>query len=109
MHEIIAPDMIGILWSQPDTCSVTQPEPPPLWWFHRHFQPLSSPQSLDTLVIHMLTSISEQCSDTPVAVAAKLADKLNHVRHKSIFICPTFGLLPLCGLMLAQDTTGSTL
>ena len=43
MHKVIAPHMIAMLRPEPDARSIVQPEPPFLWLFHRHFQPLSSP------------------------------------------------------------------
>ena len=49
MNEVIAPDMVTVLWSQPDARIVIQPEPPFPGLLHWHFEPLASPKTFDTL------------------------------------------------------------
>ena len=56
---VIRPDMIAVLWPQPHTGSVIQPEPPFLRLFHRYFQPLTSPQAFNALVIYLPAGISQ--------------------------------------------------
>jgi hypothetical protein len=107
MHEVVRPDMVAMLRPQPDARPVIQPEPPLLWLFHWHFQPLSSPQPFDALVVHMPASISQQRSDPTIAVAAILPGQFDHVGNQSLFISTTNWHLTLCGSVLSQNATRS--
>jgi hypothetical protein len=107
MHEVIAPHVITVFGLKTDTRSVIQPEPAFLGLFHWYFQPLSSPQPFDALVIHMPAGISQQRSYPTIAVAAILSGQLDHVRDKAILISSPHGHLTLCGSVLSQNATRS--
>jgi hypothetical protein len=72
--------MIAVFRPQPNARPIIEPEPPLLWLFHWYFQPLSPPQPLHALVIHMPACISQQRRDPTVAISAILTGQLNHIR-----------------------------
>src|SRR5687768_13481387 len=70
LHEVIAPDVVGLFGSHPDTGSIVEPQTPSLGLFSRHFQPLPSPDTLDPLVVdHPAGGRAQEFCDLPVAVA----------------------------------------
>ncbi len=109
MNEVIAPDMVAVLRPQPDARSVVQPEPALLRLFCRYFQPLSPPQSLDTLVVDLPACVPQQCRNPALAVATVLAGQLDHVRNQVGLVSPTSRQFPLRRTMLAQHTAGASL
>jgi len=86
-----------------------QPQSPFLRLFHWHFKPLTSPQAFDTLVIHLPACISQQGSNPSIAISAVLAGQLNHVRDQALLVSTSLWHSPLCGSVLAQNTTNATL
>ena len=85
--------------------TIIEPEPPLLWLFHWHFKPLASPQAFHTFVIHLPACISQQSSNSAVAISTVLACQLNHIRDQAFFVCPSAWQSALCGSMLAQNAT----
>ena len=109
MNEVIAPDMIAILWPQPYTGSVLQPKPSFLRLFLWNLQPLSSPEPLNTAVANWSTCFSEQSCNPAITVSAKLSGQFDHICHQPVFIRAPFGGVPLSRTMLPQNSTSSTL
>ena len=70
--KIIGPDMISVLWSFADTGTVIEPQPSSFRLLLGDFQPLSSPETLNTFMIHLPTIISQQCRDSSVSISAVL-------------------------------------
>ena len=109
MHEVVRPDMIAILGAQPDARSIVQPDPSLLWLFHWHFKPLTSPQALDTLVIHLPARVSQQSCYATIAISAVLACQFDHVRDQPFFVNAAFRQPPLRGSVLSQHAANTTL
>jgi hypothetical protein len=51
-NEVIGPDMVGTLWPQANARPVVEPEPPAFGLFGRDFQPLTSPDPFNALLVH---------------------------------------------------------
>ena len=51
-HKVVRPEMVLVLGSLPDTGAVIEPQATPFRLFLRHFQPLLTPNSLDSFMIH---------------------------------------------------------
>lgn len=49
LDKVIGPNMIGMLWPEPDTGPVIQPQPPFVRLLLRYFKPLTSPDPLNPL------------------------------------------------------------
>lgn len=71
--------MIGMLWPEPDTGPVIQPQPPFVRLLLRYFKPLTPPDPLNPLMVHMLASLVQQSCHTTVAVTAIGASQLNDI------------------------------
>lgn len=108
MHEVVRPDVIAVLWMQPDTWSIVQPEPSLLGSFHWHFEPLAFPQTLDTFVIRLRADVSQQGCNPAIAISAVLACQFDHVRDHALLVGTPLWQSPLCGSLLAQDTANAT-
>ncbi len=91
-----------------DAGSIIEPKPPLLKLLHWHFKPLTSPQTLDTFVIHLPASVCQQGSDPVIAIWTVLPCQLEHVRDQAIFVRTTNRHTPLRGTVLAKDTANST-
>ncbi len=76
---------------------------------HGHFQPLTSPQALNALVINLPAGISQQCCDPTVSVSTILSHQVDHVRHKALFTRTAPRLTSLGRSMLAKYVTDTTL
>ncbi len=109
VHEIVRPNMIAIFRAQPDARSIVQPEPSLLRLFHWYFEPLTSPQTLNTFVIHLPTRVSQQGCNPTVTISAVLARQLDHICDQAFFVSTTFGQPPLRGSVLAQYPANTTL
>jgi len=85
-HEVVAPHVVLIRWSQPYTRAIIEPESSPFWLFLRYFEPLSSPQPLYSLVIHLPSFPTKQRRYPAVAIATILCGKLYHAADQQRFI-----------------------
>ena len=109
MNEVITPDMIAILRTQPNALSLIQPEPPLLGLLLWNLKPLSSPQPFNTAIADGPTCFSEQCCNPTITVSAKLSGQFDHIRNKPAFISTPLGHMSLCRTMLPQHLASSTL
>ena len=94
--------MVTVCRPQSYAGAVIQPEPSLLWLFHRHFQPLTSPQALNALVIDQPTGVSQQSGDATISIPAKLPRQLDHIRHQPVFVCLASRVATLGGSVLAK-------
>jgi len=94
-HEVIGPDMIGLLWAKPDTGTIGQPEEPAwrvaLW----QLEPFPSPEPFHVCMIHTLDVVVQQGSDPPIPIVPILARQLNDRRRQRDLIIRGSGLIPL--------------
>ena len=81
VNKVIRLDMIAVLWPQPQAGSVIQPESPFLGLFHRYFQPLTSPQAFNALVIDLPAGISQQSRNPAISISTILSHQFDHVRQ----------------------------
>src|SRR5512145_2155784 len=72
-HKVIAPDMVREFRLQPQAGPVVQPQATPFGLSGRHFQPFLTPDSLDTLVVHLPPLIVQEGGDTSISVPSILA------------------------------------
>ena len=86
MDEVVGPDVIRPLGTQPDAGAVIEPETASLRLFLGHLQPLAPPQALDPLVVDLPAGVAQQGRDPPVTVAAVLAGQFDHVRDQAVFV-----------------------
>jgi hypothetical protein len=70
--------MVGTLRPQPNARPVVEPEPPAFGLFGRDFQPLTSPDPFNALLVHRPSGATEHRRNPAIPVAAVLAGKFDH-------------------------------
>src|SRR5262249_51166182 len=109
LDEVIGPDMIALLWPQPDARSVGQPEPAALGLLIRHLQPLALPDTFDPLVVDCPARPAQQRGDLAIPIAAVLPGKLDYIGGETPLVVTTARDLALRRAMLPERRTGATL
>ena len=104
--EVVAPDMIAMLRSQPDAGSVVEPEPASWPMLPGYFQPLTAPDPLNPITTDLPASIGKQGRDPAIAIASVLGSKSDNRSRQRILIRPNDGRVSLCSAGLADDPAG---
>src|SRR5690242_17403067 len=94
--------MVGMCRPQSDTRAVVEPKAPTFGLSGWHFQPLTSPDPRDTLLVHRPAGSAKQRRDPAVSVAAILTGELNNVGRQSGLIIRCRWDLALRRSMLSQ-------
>src|SRR5690606_38947829 len=98
-------DMVGPLRPQTDARAVVEPQTPAFRLFGRDLQPLTSPDPLDTLLVHRPAGSAKQRRDPAISVAAILVGKLDDVGSQPCLIIWCRRDLALRRSVLAQRST----
>ena len=109
VDEIVAPHVILVLRAQTNTGSVIEPQSSFLRLFLRHLEALSSPESLDPLVVHPPTFPTKQSGNPSVSVSTVLRRQIRQTSNQSWLVvrqpwCPS-----LRRPRLPHHTTGASL
>src|SRR5438067_8411677 len=86
LEEVVGPDVVAALGSQPDAGSVIQPQACALGLPGGDLQPLASPDPFDPLVVDQPAGPPQQLGDLAIAVAAILPGQLDDVGGQPLFI-----------------------
>ena len=84
--EVIAPDMVGVLGTQPHAGPVVEPQPPSRLLLLWNLQPLTTPDPLDPVLAHLPASPLQQRRDPAIAIAAILAGQGNDGLGECVFV-----------------------
>jgi hypothetical protein len=109
LDKVAEPDMIALLWPQPNARSVGQPEPAALGLLIGNLQPLTLPDTLDPLVVNCPARLAQQRGDLAIAIAAVLPGKLDNIGGETPLVLTTARDLALRRAMLPERRTGATL
>ena len=101
--------MVGSLRPQTDARAVIEPETSTFWLFGRDFQPLTSPDPLDTLLVHHPSGSAEHRCNPAISVAAILAGKLDDVGSQSRLVIGCRRSLALRRSVLTQSPARTSL
>jgi hypothetical protein len=109
LDKVVGPDVIAVLWPQPDARSVIEPQPPafrlPPW----NLQPLAPPEALDPLVIDLPPRPAQELRDLAIAVPAVLPGQGDDVGSQPLLVFRAPRDLALCRAMLAERRASATL
>jgi hypothetical protein len=89
--------------------SFVQPEPPLLSLHLGDFQPFTSPNALDSLVIHVPASVVQQTRYHAITTAAIFVGQFYDIVDQTLFISPALRNLSLCRTVLPKGAKGATL
>jgi hypothetical protein len=95
MDEVIAPDVIAVLRTEPYTGTVIQPEPPAFWPTLRDLQAFPPPETFYPFVINLPAVTLQQRSNTPVSIPAMPQSQLRHVRYENGFVIGFSRYIPM--------------
>ena len=101
--------MIGTFWSQPDARAVIEPEPALLSLLRWDFQPFTSPDPLDPLVVYVPARVAQQTSDYSISVSPVLAGEFDDVFGQLLLVGRAAWNLALRGAMLPENAAGPAL
>ena len=106
LHEVEAPDMVGVFRPEPNAPSVVEPETGPFGLFLWDFRPLAAPDALDPVLANLNAAVIQQCRHPTVAMAATLRGKIDNVPGQLIFIGSCRGNISLCSPGLPDNPAG---
>jgi hypothetical protein len=89
--------------------SVSQPEPAALGLLMGNLQPLTSPDTLDPLVVDYPARLAQELGDLAIAIAAVLPDKLDNIGCETLLIVTAARDFALRRAMLPKRRAGATL
>ncbi len=95
LDEVVGPDMVPPVGSEPDTGPVVKPEPVSLGLLGRDLEPLAPPDAFYPLVVHMPAFGSQQGRDAPIAVTAILARQVDDRGRQRLLVWSRYGLVSL--------------
>ena len=108
MHEVVSPNMIDVLRSKTNARSVIEPGSASLRLFHGNLEPLTTPQTFDSLVVQLLPScISQHGCDPTITVTPILTGPFGHVPDQAILIVSGLWNITVRRAMLLQDPAGA--
>jgi nucleotide-binding universal stress UspA family protein len=108
-HEVVGPNLVDPLRSQPHTRPVVQPQPSPRFLFLRHLQPLPPPDALHPILAHLPARFTQLHGDPPVAIAPVFTGQCNDRFGQGIFVDPRDRGIALCPSPLPRQPTGMPL
>jgi hypothetical protein len=109
LDEVVAPDMIAVLWSQPDAGSVIEPEPASRLLFPGYFQPLTAPDPLNAITPNLPTRVGKQRCDPAIAISSVLGCKRDNRSRQRILVSSDDGGVSLRPAWLADNPAGMAL
>ena len=101
--------MALVRWPKSYARTVIQPEAPTFRLFHWHFQPLTPPDAIDALLVHMPAIPSQQGRDPAVAIPAEPFSQGDDGRCQHILVLAWHTRLALGGTVLADHAAGPAL
>src|SRR5271165_1622798 len=108
-HEVVAPNVIRTLRSQPNARPIVQPQPPTGPLFLWYLQPLATPDALYPIFAHVPASTLQQRRNSSVSVATVFTGQGNDRFRQRLFVDPRDRGIALCPSPLPQQLAGMAL
>jgi hypothetical protein len=107
--KVVGPDVIAMLWSEPNAGPVVEPQSASWLLFLRDFQPLAAPDPLHPVGADLPACLVEQLGDPAIAIAAVLDRKSQDGLSQCVFISSNNQVVTLGAPWLANEPAGMTL
>jgi len=104
--EVVRPDVIAPLRSQPDAAAVAQPQPSSWPLFLRYFQPLTAPDALHAINANTPSCFLQKSGDPSIAIAAILRRQLQYRSRQPILVSTHDHTVTLRAARLTDDPAG---
>ena len=108
-HEIVSPHVIRVLWPQPDTRAIVEPQPSAFRLFGRYFKPFTLPDAQHPFAINPPACGAQQRGDAAIAIAAIGTGQLDNRRGQRRFVVPHSMRLALGRARLANGPASAPL
>ena len=108
-NKIDRPNVIRTFRLAASDAAGDRPESSFLLLLHGHFKPFAFPESVDSFEVHCPAFLAEQSCDQAIAVAGKLADKLQNPSHQPWLVVFNARFIALAAAWLADRLTSPTL
>jgi len=107
-NEIVAPHVISMLWTKTDTRTIVEPQSTTLRLLHWNFQTFTTPQPLNSFVIHTPAFFAKHHRDSTIAITAIARRQIGHSFHQPGFIIRDIQSPTLRRSRLTENATRST-
>jgi hypothetical protein len=104
-NEIVAPDVILMLWPKTDTQTIVEPQSTTVRLLHWNSQSFTPPQSLNSFVVHTPAFFARHHRDSTIAIARR---QIGHSFHQPRFIIRDIQSPTLRRSRLTENATRST-
>jgi hypothetical protein len=108
LNEVVAPDMIAVLRSQPNAGAVVEPQPTSRLLPFGYFKPLTAPDPLDAITANLPAGFGKKRPDPTIAIASIMRSQRDNRSRQRIFISPDDGGVSLRPAWLTDDPAGMT-
>jgi hypothetical protein len=108
LNEVVAPEMIAVLRSQPNAGAVVEAQPPSRLLPFGYFKPLTAPDPLDAITANLPAGFGKKRPDPSIAIASIMRSQRDNRSRQRIFISPDDGGASLRPGWLADNPTGMT-
>jgi len=98
----MGPDVVLVFRPEADARAVVQPEAPTFRLALRYLEPLTTPDALHALGIHVPTGHLQEAGDALVAVAGEGVRQSDHGRDQGVLVVAQLRSMPLAGAMPAE-------
>ena len=110
LHEVVAPDVVGMLGPQAHARAVGEPQAPPFRLFGRHLEPRTPPDALHPLVVDYPAGLNtQQLGNLAIAVAAVVPSQRDDVFGQSGLVPAPLRRLARRRTVLSESLTGTAL
>jgi|GEM_PF-2239253 len=86
--KVIAPYMVGVLWTQPHARAIVEPQPPSCLLIPGYLQSFATPDALDPVLANSPACSLQQRRNPAIAVTPVLTGQLDDGLGQSIFVFP---------------------
>jgi hypothetical protein len=107
--EVVGPDMVAMLRSQPDAGSVVEPQPASRLLLPGYLQPLTAPDPLNAITADLPAGMDQQGCNPTIAITSVPRGERDNCSRQSVLIGPDNRGVSLRSARLIDDPAGMPL